>query len=217
MQYLATSGYTLASVKANVRQQSGTLSVQDSQIIDPQMNDIIHNSVLLVRSIMGRSIDEFYLMNSPLHAITMTNGFGSSSISSISIANLRGITIRDSSLGVIPVLSHRDFNHISSLYTPTEMGTKGAIATVETLESSPVVLSIEFYSGANTISNPRLYYSRNPYKITTDTDTIDIPDYLVPIVQDSATVSVFRLLVKTPPVEIENRVKEFIGSQLKQV
>lgn len=214
-QNLATASYTLASFKANVRNQSGTMSQQESGIIETQMNDIVHNAILLVRSLMGRMVDGFYITNTTLGSITITSGYGTITIATYSIADVNGISLYDATLKEIPVLPVSKFNAIRTLYSLT---TTQAIASVFSTSGTPNILSIAIATGAvGPLTTVQINYPRNPVKVSADADTIDIPDYLVPIAQDIATVSIFRKLSKAAPSDLEGRVVSFINSQLGQL
>lgn len=217
-QNLATSNYTLASFKAVVRTQSNSLSQQESGIIDLQLNDIIHNAVLLVRTMLGRAIDSFYMTQVTLGTISLTSGLGAVTIATYSIADPTRVSIFDPTLKEIPVLSATQFNALRALYTTTQVGATAGFATIEAAAGTPNVLKVEIYTGASgTITTALLYYPRNPEKVTTDANTIDLPDHLIPIAQDMATVSIYRRLSKQAPLDVENRVTSFINSQVSQL
>jgi hypothetical protein len=218
VQYLATSNYTLASFKAVVRTQSNSLSQQETGLIDLQLNDIIHNAVLLVRSMMGRVLDPWYTVEATLGSTTITAGFGTITIATLSIADVNKITLYDPTLLEIPVVPYVQFNALRALYTSAQIGTTDAIACVEAETGTPNVLSIAFYTGASSpLTTVTIQYPRNPVKVTIDIDTIDLPDHLIPIAQDMATVSIYRKLSKTAPTDVESRVTNFITSQVAQL
>jgi hypothetical protein len=312
-QNLGTAGYTLASFKANVRSAAGALSQQESGIIDLQLTDLIHSSILMLRSMMGRMVDSFYmtktlisiydnkkvatlnatptaaglgyvsgdvltittgtgdatvavatanestgaveaLATTPTFAGTggyatgvgqatsggtgsgctvnvaavtsATAGYGTLLLSSYSIANPNGISLFDptSSTGLkeIPIVPITQFNALRSLYTTSDMGSTSAFASIVVLPtngSSPYYITLLFYTNAS-YSFPTtvgMYYPRNPIKVTTDIDSVDLPDFLVPIAQDMTVISIFRRLSKSAPTDIENRVTGFINSQINQL
>jgi hypothetical protein len=214
-QNLSTSTYTLALFKAGVRAQSDSLSQQESQLIDLELVDIIHNSAMMVRTLLGRVLDPFYMSEQTLGTITFTAGFATITIATYSIADINGLTLYDPTLKEVPILPYMQFNALRSLYTATQIGTTDAIATVEVEAGTPNVLSLAFWSGVSSpITTMTIQYPRNPVKVSTDADTIDLPDYLIPIAQDMATMSVFRQVSRVPPVDVESRVTSFVSSQI---
>lgn len=219
VQNLATSVYTLGSFKANVRRASSTLSQQESGLIELQLNDIIHGSVMLVRALMGKLIDKFYITRQSL-SMTIASGAGNVDISSYSIADMTKISLFDSSattlMKEIPVLSNADFNALRTLYSTTDMLAGTAIATIKSTGTGPFVNKLYIHTKSDTADTETLhmFYPRNPIKVVTDIDSIDLPDFLIPIAQDIATVNIFRKTSKTPPAEIESRVTGFINSQV---
>jgi len=217
-QNLATSAYTLASFKAVVRTQSNSISQQESQLIDLQLNDIIHNSIMLVRTMLGRALDAFYNTEQLLGSITLTSGYGTITIATYSIAEIIKCRLFDPTLKEIPIVSNLKFNALRSLYTNTMIGAVDGFATIAAQAATPNVLKVELFTGATgTVTTLNLYYPRNPVKVTVDTDTVDLPDHLVPIAQDMATFSVYRKLSKTPPADADARVTSFIQGQMSQL
>jgi hypothetical protein len=220
-QNLATANYTLSSFKANVRSASGTLSQQESGIIDLQLIDLIHNSVLMVRAMMGKMINNFYVTRQAL-SMTISSGAGSVDISTYSIADINGISLFDSSattlLKEIPIVSNAQFNAIKTLYPVASMSLTSAVATIKS-SGTPYANKIYLHGNSALADTETLhmFYPRNPVKVTADADTIDLPDFLIPIAQDMTTISVFRRLSKAAPMDIENRVTSFINSQVNQL
>jgi len=221
-QNLGTSTYTLASFKANVKNLSNALSTQETGIIDNQINDIIHNSVLFMRSLLGRSLDGFYNTTATLGTLSMTAGYGSVTIASYSIADINRMSLYDPTLKEIPIVSNTQFNSFRTIYTGGSGGTigaTGAVATIFNSAGTPNVLKLGLFTGSasSSITTVELTYPRNPVKVTTDADSLDLPDHLVPITQDVAVVSIFRKLSKNPPADVESRVTSFVASQLNQL
>jgi hypothetical protein len=216
-QNLSTSNYTLAAFKAFVRAQTGAMSQQESGLLELQLNDIVHNAIVFVRSILGRAIDGFYNTEQVLGSITFSSGWGSITIATYSIADINKIRIFDPTLKEIPVLSYTKFNALRSVYSSSDISSTHAIATVAASSGTPNVLKIEFFSASGTITTATLYYPRNPVKVTTDTDTLDLPDHLIPIAQDVATVSVFKKLKKEPPADANQNVMSFVQGQIQQL
>lgn len=220
-QNLATSNYTLSQMMANVRMASGVLSQQDSGIIDLQLIDLIHNSVLMIRAMMGRLVDGFYVTRQAL-TMTISSGTGTADISTYSIADINGISLFDSSsttlMKEIPIVSSAEFNAHRTLYAQATMPATAAVATIKS-SGSPFANKIYLYGNSSLADTETLhmFYPRNPVKVTTLADTIDLPDLLVPIAQDMTTMTVLRMLKKEIPAELDNRTTTFVNSQIAQL
>jgi hypothetical protein len=171
---------------------------------------------------MGRMIDSFYKTRQSL-SMTIASGEGNVDISSYSIADMTRISLFDSSattlMKEIPILSIAQYNAIKTLYSTTTMLAATAVATIKSSGASPFVNKLYLYTKSTTADTETLhmFYPRNPVKVTTDIDSVDLPDHLIPIAQDIATVNVFRRLSRNAPIEIESRVTGFINSQIAQL
>jgi hypothetical protein len=218
-QNLATTVYTLKFVKANIKSKLGNLSNQKLDIFEKQINNLLHGEILKLRALMGKSLDAFYMTKTTLGTITLTSGFGSTSITAQSIADVNRITLYDPTLKQIPIYDTETFNSIRSTKTTTEMGTTEAIATVLSISAvantAPYVLSMGFYTGASSsLTTVEMYYPRNPIQVTTDIDTLDVPDNYIPIVENMTAITMFTRLKKTPPTELTNELAAFMNTQL---
>lgn len=212
---------TLATFMANIRSQSGSLSVQETQIIDSQLVDIAHNAITFVRNIVGKFIDGFYETTVTLGSITITSNIGTLDLTAAAtaaigtISDINGVTLFDTTLHEIPILSKSRFNAFRSLYTGAQIGTTGAIGMISQVTAKT---SLTLYTGATgPLTTVQMTYARNPIKVTVATDTIDITDNLVPLAQDVATMYVFRKLAKQPPADFDQRVTGSLNSYLGQL
>lgn len=221
-QNLATATYTLKQIKANILNKTGKLSTQDMKLIKPQFDAFIHDAVMLARTLMGAVLDDFYNTKVAVSPATITSGFGTVSIAVKSIADPSRIRLYDPTLGEIPIMPIGEFNAHRSQYTTSDMGTLCAIATILSTsaiaDTPPYILNLAFYTGAATpLATVEMYYPRNPIKVVTEADTVDIPDHLCSIVEDMAAVTIMRKLERKPAQELDSRVAIFVKTQLDKM
>ena len=198
-QNIATAPFTLKQLKANILTKTGKLSRQDLELIEPQLNNLIYDSILVVRATVGTALDEFYTTKRDLGTVTLTSGYGTVSIATPSIADISKIGFYDSTIGEIPKLSVKDFYAQKRFYTTTELTTTGAIATILNIsavaDTAPYVLSVALYTGASSpITTIEMHYPRNPVKTTVDNDTVDIPDAYTTAIEDMVVKLIFQRL-----------------------
>jgi hypothetical protein len=212
---------TLSTFLANMRSQSGALSVQESQVIDPQLIDIAHNAITFVRNVVGKFVDGFYETTVTLASITVTSNVGTADLTAAAtaaigtISDINGITLFDPTLHEIAILSKARFNGLRSIYTGAQIGTTGAVGMISQVSAKT---TLTLYTGATgPLTTIQMTYARNPIKVTATTDTIDIIDSLVPLAQDVGTMYIFRKLAKQPPADFEQRVTGSLNSYLGQL
>jgi hypothetical protein len=143
-------------------------------------------------------------------------GYGFCSLASYSIADPTKISLFHATLKEIPIVSIEQFNAIKTLYSTSDISTTTGIATIMA-KSNGLNLALYANSATSFPLSVSMYYPRNPVKVTTDADTLDLPDYLIPITQDVAVMSVFRRLGKAAPTDVNARVTGFINSQVAQL
>ena len=184
---------TLNLMKARVRDAVGAVSEQDSLILEADLTDVIHAAVLAVCKELGDALDEFYKIPTTSISLTGTTPNFSASITTIDIGTMRKRTLYSSTLGgEIPIYDSQEFNQIKTLYSSTEMG-NNAIATLAqasgTYASQPTAstLTLRVYSGyASAATDLELTIIRSPRYVTTGTDTLDIPEAYMDIIEAKA-------------------------------
>lgn len=209
---------TLASIKANAVLQAGAISQQESEILDFQLNDIIHRAIVFVRSMFGRLLDSFYQTSA-----TVTEVAGKIDISTLDLADVNRFALYDSVSKKIPIVSNEIFYEIQTLYSPSDLAQAifGRVANImdtdnkleiETFRGSQKSASVSGYSGVVTLT-----YPRNPKKVTTDTEYVDLPEHLVPLATDVATVAISRKLLRKPPEDVEARLTAQLNAAAAQI
>ena len=183
-------------------------------MIDAQLEDIIHQSVMMVRSLLGRSIDEYYRRKVTLASISLSSSFGSTSLATYPITDPMRISIWDPALKEVPVVPQERFSAIRTLYT---MSTTQGIATVYQDGGASNAFTLAILTGAvSPVTTLQMTYLAAPSKPATDATYIDLPDHVVPMMLDTAVVQVFRKLSKQPPVEVEQRLQASVQNFLQQ-
>ena len=203
------SATALSVFMQNMRSQAGAISVQESQLIDPQLIDIAHNAVTFVRNVVGKFVDDLYKTKVTL-SVTISSNLGTCDLTSYctaavgTIADPSRMSLFDPVLKEVAIMTSERFNGFRTVYSSGVLTITGAIATVVQVSAKT---SLMIYTGAaNGSLSPDLFYYRNPIKVIAAADTIDLPDHLVPMAQDVGTMYIFRKLAKAPPADFENRV-----------
>lgn len=199
---------TLASMKERVRAQSNTVSPQGSGIIEPEMTNLIHHAIVMLRTLLGAIVDPVYSTNE-----TVVESTNIIDVSTVDIANTNKISLYDATHGVIPLVSDREFDSLRTLYANTSLSTEQLFAKITSSTSSGLRIQTHRGSSKATPGTLTLTYPRNPVKATTEATKLDLPERYVPIAADLATVMVYRKLKQAPPAEIDQRVTSFIRSQ----
>jgi len=214
MAFITLSNHTLASIDANVRSQSGTLSAQESEVFSKQIVDIIHNATLFIRSLLGKHVERDYSTTvAPAEGglVQLADGHYESYIdlSPYDIFDLNRINLRDKTRGRISLVSEALYT--SQITIHDVLGLRrdlfGNVTNLAMGENSK--LGIQIYRGKSTGTPGALEmkFPRNPVKAVGPTDKIDILNHHIPLVTDISTVVVFRKIKNVPPAaEIEQRV-----------
>ena len=209
--FLATTT-TLANMKAQVRGQLGAVSEQESGILSIEMNDIIHQAITNLRAILGKLVADFYRTKGSISPTGTTPDF-SITVAAKEIADVNDVALYNATLKEIPIVSAKKFNALRTLYSASEIGTTHGFATIantETALATQSVLTLYIYSNVasqTTLASTEFYYSRFPKKVTTDADTLDLPEIYIPIARDIATVYVEKRLSRTPSADVVNAIK----------
>lgn len=215
-QFLATTT-TLQSFKAQVRGQLQAQSLQETGVFDPEMNDIVHQSVSTVRAVMGTVLDAFYRTKTTLSPTGTTPNF-SISIATNEIADIRDIALYNSTLKEIPIMPLRKFNNIRALYSASEIGTTNGIAAVANTATgltTQSVLTVYIYSNVanqSTLASTEFSYSRYPKKVTVEADTLDLPEIYIPLARDICTLLLAKRLDRKPSPDLVEAVKSQLAA-----
>lgn len=209
--------WTLSAVKANIRDKTRTLSTQEFLVLEPQLNDIVHFAIQTTRAIVGKFLDPFYTEKKTDFAFTGTMPNYTGSIAAQLVSDVLAIRLYQATLKEIPIVSNVQFNALRTVYSATDIGATRGFATVYLTAATPSVLTIALFSNiAAAPTAVELSYPRNPIKVITDADTIDIPDQYVPTVINAAARDVFLKLGKQPPSELEATFAAQLNAQLAQ-
>ena len=137
-QNLATTT-TLAAIKAQILGQLGAISAQETGILNLEMNDLVHQAIMSIRSAAGKLRDDFYSTNDSITFAGTTPDF-SVSVATKAIANLRAVTLYHAALGEIPIVNVARYNAWRTRYR-TSMGATDAFAKISSAigvsDSSP--------------------------------------------------------------------------------
>ena len=221
-----SNDWSLARVKAQVRAQTSLLSQQESGLIESQLNDLVHESVLSVRGALDILVDDEYRIvgsdtTVPGTFSTSSSGYSDNSSDPIAAGTVYDLNPSKLSLfgvtqysGEIPIFSKKKFDALRSVLrtnTSDFAVTKG-IATIYSTTTGTVVIAVYGYPTANTAPTFNFIYLRQPTRETTDANTIDVPDRWVPLVIDHCTAQIFKRLSKAVPQDIEARLKADVVS-----
>jgi hypothetical protein len=216
-----SNDWTLTRVKAQVRAQTSLLSQQESGMIESQLNDLVHESVLSVRGALDILVDDEYRISAnnptvPGTFSTSSSGYCDNSGDPIASGTIYDMNLKNMSLfgvtqysGEIPIFSKKKFDALRSVLrnNTTDFAVTKGIATVYSTTTGTVIIAVYGYPTANTAPTFNFIYLRQPTRETTDTNTIDLPDRWVPLLIDHCTAQIFKRLSKTVPPDIDARLK----------
>lgn len=217
---------TLGTMMANVRGQAKSLSSQETNLLDIQLADLVHDAILWVRGVYGKLIDDWYRTRYTALTFSGSTPNFTVDISSLSMSDINRLRIYDATLGEIPILSNAEFNGIRTNYTATQIGATKGVATVVAAggtmgsKSANPPISILLYSNAAAApSTPELFITRTPIKVlySAPTDTLDIPEIAIPLVQNAATVYVLNKMGQQIPQNLESQITQQVSSALQQL
>lgn len=216
-QFLATTT-TLANMTVQVRGQLGVVSEQESGIISLEMNDIIHQAITNLRTILGSIVKDFYITKGTIltAGVSGTTPNFTVDISAKEIADVHDLALYHTTFGEIPILPLKKYNAYRTLYTASDVGTTkafAAVANTETALATQSVLTMNIYSNAaatSAFNNTEFSYPRFPKKVTTGTNTLDFPEIYMPLLRDVATVYMEKRISRTPSADVVNAIKNVI-------
>lgn len=206
-----SADWTLANARAQVRAQSSTISKQTSGVLDKQLNDLFHASLVIVRSTLDKLVDDYYKVVSGTLAFSAASS-GLSALTTPLSAAARPYDMRvsknslfDTTYKEIPLYNKMEFDARRTVISVSDLGLTGAIGTIYMTTSGTV--QIDTYVGNTAPAGCVLTYLRPPTKETTDTNTVDLPDRWVPLAIDHCTQALFRRVGKAAPADVEQRVQ----------
>lgn len=208
---------TLDLMMANVRSQTGAMSEQESVVFEAQITDVCHNAILLIRSIFNKFLDTLY---NTIETVTETNEV--INIQDKDIFNIHEMHLYDATHGPVPIMQRTLFNSLRHIYGSTNRLATALFGTIgNKTVGTDEVLVIEIYRGSSKVTpgTLTLTYPRNPKKVEIgDADRyLDLPEHLVPIATDIATLAIHGKLQRTPPVEVSERIQAVLGPIAAQV
>jgi hypothetical protein len=205
---------TLQDFKAVVRMATGTVSVQESLLLEATLDEIVHASIVGVRSRLGPGLDEKYLTEAKSANGEIAEASNLIDISTLEIADVTRMSLLDATNGAIPFKRSEEFNGLKAIYSATMLA-NALFARVVNVLATNNKMQIETFRGMNvaTAGALTLTYYRNPKKATAETTKLDLPEELIPIAEDVAIVKVFEFLKKSPPSDVGRRVTAFTGGE----
>lgn len=196
---------TLLVVRSNVRAITGTQMVQMSGLLEPMLTDFIHDSILLIRGLSRHSLKHFYYQEA---AIVLAASVDISAMNIFDLLSMR-LTL-DADKSQIPIVPRNIYGNMLRLHT---FSTGQWIATVST--TSGGTFSLLVGGAASPTGAATLAYERNPTKVITDANVLDMPDHLIPIVTDVTCLTVWRKKNQQPQADVLTRVRAFTDEQLR--
>jgi hypothetical protein len=196
---------TLLAVRSKIRTLTGTQSVQFSGLLEPTLTDYIDDSVKLVRGLARHALRQFYYTEA---TVTLAASVDISSMNIFDLMTIRLTLASDNSQ--IPVLPRNVYGNMLRLHT---FLTGQWIATVST--TSGGTFSLIVGGASSPTGSATLAYERNPAKVIVDASVLDIPDHLIPIVEDMTCLTVWRGKNQQPPADVLQRVRTFTDEQLR--
>lgn len=195
-------------------------------MIETQLNDLVHESLLSVRGALDILVDDEYkIVGSdtvvPGTFSTSSSGYTTNTSDPIAAGTIYDMNPSKMSLfgltqfvGEIPIFTPKKFNALRSVlstYNSDFAVTKG-IATVYSTTTGTVIIAVYGYPTATTAPTFSFTYLRQPTRETTDTNTVDLPDRWVPLMIDHCTAQIFKRLTKTVPQDIDARMRADVNN-----
>lgn len=202
----------LKTFRAMVRLKTGTVTIQESQLLDTSLDDIIHAAVVDVRTRLAQKLDEKYMTEAKSADGDIAEASNLIDVSTLGIADAGKITLYDSTNGPIPIKTPTEFDNIKTLYSATSLAS-AMFARLVNVKATDNKLQIETYRGTS-VATPGalvLTYPRVPVKAAAATTKIDLPEDMIPLAEDVAVIMVSELLKKSPPADVVARVQETQG------
>jgi len=220
-----SNDWSLTRVKSQVRAQTSTLSAQESGMIETQLNDLVHESLLSVRGALDILVDDEYRIvgsdtTVPGTFSTSSSGYSSNVSDPIASGTIYDMNTSKMSLfgvtqytGEIPIFTKKKFDALRSVYgTNTDIATTKGFATVYSTTTGTVIIAVYGNPTANTAPTFNFVYLRQPTRETTDTNTLDLPDRWIPLMIDHCTAQIFKRLSKTVPQDIDARMRADVNN-----
>jgi hypothetical protein len=211
MALIPLSSTTLLEFRSRVKGQSSSIVDQFSGVMGNAWDDLIHDAVVFIRSLAGVVLKEQYMTRASVSEVSNLID-----IHTYKIADLQGVTLFDETHGSVPIRSTAEFFGLRTLYGSAGNPNGLFAHYISMVDGDIRGFAIETFRGTNkaTPGALKFNYPRVPEKPTTDAGYIDLPDYLIPIGIDAATVMAFRRIGRVPPTDIDGRVVAFVNSQV---
>lgn len=208
---------TLAALKAIIRDRTGTLDVQDSELIDTTMTNLVHQAIMTVRTLAGPFLDLAYNTDTTVTAEVTSKAIDISAfdIADVNVISLYGC-LYDVVHGPIPIYGLSQFNAECKSYAnnPTALF---ATITNMVVTGNDKVLAIKLFVGSGVALGTLTFtYPRNPRKVVIETDLIDIPERYVQTVADIAAIMVCEKFGKEPRASVTARASALMQSMVQQ-
>jgi len=205
---------TLAALKAIIRDRTGTLDVQDSDLIGTTLSNLIHQAITTVRTLAGPLLDLVYNTDATVMPDVTSKGID---ISLFDIANVNLVSLYDVIHGPIPIYRVSLFNAMQKSYVNDTNALFGTITNMVTTGTDNV-LAIKLCVGSGVALGTLTFtYPRNPRKVVVDSEKIDIPEWCVQMVADIATIMICEKFNKQPQASIMARASALMQSVAAQV
>jgi len=205
---------TLAQMEANVRSQTGTLSQQQTLLLDPMLVDIIHDAIIRTRALAGPLLDSAYMTEI---GVQLSETPYTIDISGIDIWDINKISLDDSNNGPIPLYTPAKFSQMKRNYNTSPQALFGTVVNTE-VKTNVKALAIKLFRGSEIyLGMLTLTYPRIPRYVSNEADLLDLPEPYIPLATDLATIKVCEKLNKPVPDLVAKRAGEYTTSILSQI
>jgi hypothetical protein len=217
-------GVTLQTVMANIRVRSNSLSQQKTKLLRNQLIDLIHSNVLTIKTLSGRTTDTWYRQTNTL-SVAVAGARGGNQIvkydvSAVNFHHLLG----DSVLSVdytkeIPVFEDvAEFNSIIGLYPVSDLASAMFGVFVNVAVSGNIKLMLQVLYGSNLNSGDvEMTFIRNPVKASVDTDKMDLPDSLIPVLEAITITQIYQKFGQQPPADAFAIAQAFMADKAAMI
>jgi len=213
--------WTLAKFRANVRSQASILTQIAKKsgrfLLYPQLDDLIHKSIIDVRRALDLVIHDAYRVTSSSLTFSGAKPDYTASLSTLKATpgfysyDVNIMSLRDGVLGYIPLVPRDLFDEWRDLYASTDIGATAGFATIETdTTGNPSILLYSDIAAAP--ASCKLTYIRGVKVVTVKTDTLDLPDLWVPLAIDLCTKYVFEKLEQRTPDRVLERIRQGVDT-----
>ena len=225
-QYLSATT-TLNDFTASVREQIGAVSQQKSQLLKLAMNDIIHQTLSDLRTILAPLVDDFYFTQKTDLTLAGTAGLLTASLAALttgsptitySMHSIKRFSLRHATTGEIPRYDLDEFNARRDLYA-SGLTTADAFCTTLTTFAKPPVLTLQVLtaSSVTSLTSVEIDFLRNVLNVTTGADTLDFPDTFIPLARNICTLYAQKKIRKEQSADIVSATKAQFDSLMAKI